>query len=52
MDDLDKDQLKLLKHGGNRRFLEYIKLYEIINNESDRDMKYLTKACEMYRKLL
>ena len=42
----------MLKYGGNRKFLEFLNLYEISNNDDDRHLKYITKACEFYREEL
>lgn len=52
MDKIDDLHLKMLKYGGNRKFLEFINLYEIQNNDDDRHQKYITKACEFYREQL
>ena len=42
----------MLEKGGNRKFLEFIKMYNIKNNKENRDVKFLTKAMEYYRKKL
>lgn len=52
MDKIDQHHLNMLKHGGNRKFLEFLNLYQISNNSDSRDTKYVTKAVEYYRKLL
>ena len=39
----------MLEIGGNRKFLEFIQLYQIKDDDSDRYSKYYTKACAMYR---
>ena len=52
MDKIDELHLKMLKYGGNRKFLEFLNLYEISNNDDDRQLKYFTKACEFYREQL
>ena len=36
MDKIDDLHLKMLKFGGNRKFLEFINLYEIQNSDNDR----------------
>lgn len=52
MDKIDDLHLKMLKYGGNRKFLEFMNLYEISNNDDDRHQKYITKACQFYREQL
>ena len=50
MDKIDELHVKMLKEGGNRKFLEFVKLYEL-EKFSQHD-KYITKACEFYRTCL
>jgi hypothetical protein len=52
MDKIDGLHIKMLQYGGNRKFLEFIRLYNITNNDKDRHSKYITKAVELYRRLL
>jgi len=52
MDKIDDLHLKMLKFGGNRKFLEFMNLFEIPNNDGDRHQKYITKACKFYREQL
>ena len=52
MDKIDGLHIKMLQYGGNRKFLEFIRLYNITNNDKNRHSKYITKAGELYRRLL
>lgn len=52
MDQMDPVQVKMLEIGGNRKFLEFIQLYMIQNDDSDRHTKYHKKACSLYREKL
>ena len=52
MDKIDDLHLKMLTYGCNRKFLEFIQLYETENTNEDRHQKYITKACEFYREQL
>lgn len=52
MDKIDGLHIKMLQYGGNRKFLEFIRLYNITNNDKDRHSKYITKAVDLYRRLL
>ena len=52
MDKIDTLHMKMLQYGGNRKFLEFIHLYNITNNDKDRHSKYITKAVDLYRRLL
>ena len=42
----------MLEIGGNRKFLEFTKLFMIQNEDSDRHSKYYRKACALYREKL
>jgi hypothetical protein len=52
MDKIDTLHLKMLQFGGNRKFLEFIHLYNIPDTDKDRHSKYITKAVDLYRKKL
>ena len=52
MDHLDPVQEKMLEIGGNRKFLEFISLFMIQNEDSDRHSKYYRRACALYRQKL
>ena len=52
MDKIDIINQKMLILGGNKRFKEFLKIYEIKNNEENKHLKYFTKAAELYRKIL
>ena len=51
-DDLDLLQLKMLEIGGNEKFIQFIKLFMIPNEGSDRHSKYFRRACDLYRRKL
>jgi hypothetical protein len=52
MDKIDIINQKMLILGGNKRFNEFLKIYEIKNNDENKHLKYFTKAAELYRKIL
>ena len=52
MDKIDGLHIKMLQYGGNRKFLEFQRLYNITSNDKNRHSKYITKAAELYRRLL
>ena len=39
----------MLEIGGNRKFLEFLQLFMVQNEDSDRHSKYYTQACALYR---
>ena len=51
MDSWDSKQLKQISVGGNARFLEFLEEYGILMTDS-LEKKYLSYACDYYRKLL
>lgn len=37
----------MLRYGGNKQFLEFLKLYDI--EDEPMSTRYYTKACQLYR---
>ena len=55
LDLLDLSQLEMLKKGGNRRFLEFVELYQLnkaLKPNKLQQVKYGTRAASFYRDLL
>ena len=52
VDDWSKDEINLLKLGGNDRFNKLIKSYNIPLTKDNKEYKYYTKAAQYYREIL
>eukprot|EP00826_Nyctotherus_ovalis_P011016 TRINITY_DN12876_c0_g1_i3.p1 TRINITY_DN12876_c0_g1~~TRINITY_DN12876_c0_g1_i3.p1 ORF type:complete len:357 (-),score=91.82 TRINITY_DN12876_c0_g1_i3:950-2020(-) len=50
MDAISDKQRKILSHGGNKRFAEFMEMYGL--NSTPAGVKYKTKAAEFYRGML
>jgi len=49
VDDWSKEEIKILKLGGNERFTNLIKSYNIPLTKDNKEYKYYTKAAQYYR---
>ena len=52
VDDWSKDEINILKLGGNERFNKLIKSYNIPLTKDNKEYKYYTKAAQYYRDIL
>ena len=52
VDDWSKEELSILKIGGNERFNNLIKSYNIPLTKDNKEYKYYTKAAQYYRDIL
>ena len=52
LDNLEPNQIELLKKGGNRKFMEMVQLYKLNKDERTKSIKYITKAAFLYRSML
>ena len=52
VDDWSKDEINILKLGGNERFNKLIKSYNIPLTKDNKEYKYYTKAAQFYRDIL
>ena len=52
VDDWSKEEILLLKNGGNERFSNLIKSYNIPLTIDNKEYKYYTKAAQYYREIL
>ena len=52
VDDWSKDEINILKLGGNDRFNKLIKSYNIPLTKDNKEYKYYTKAAQYYRDIL
>ena len=52
VDDWSKEELSILKIGGNERFNNLIKSYNIPLTKDNKEYKYYTKASQYYRDIL
>ena len=52
VDDWSKEEIQILKLGGNERFTNLIKSYNIPLTKDNKEYKYYTKAAQYYRDIL
>ena len=52
VDDWSKEEILILKIGGNERFTQMIKSYNIPLTKDNKEYKYYTKAAQYYRDIL
>ena len=52
VDEWSKDEINILKLGGNERFNKLIKSYNIPLTKDNKEYKYYTKAAQYYRDIL
>ena len=52
VDDWSKEEISILKIGGNERFNNFIKSYNIPLTKDNKEYKYYTKAAQYYRDIL
>ena len=52
VDEWSKDEINILKLGGNERFNKLIKSYNIPLTKDNKEYKYYTKAAQYYREIL
>jgi hypothetical protein len=56
MDTISQLQLSYLEHGGNRNLLDFLRHYDLVDNDNSQDqnhnmavLRYFSKAVEFYR---